>query len=172
MTCTSSHPRREFFLRIVAPFIATVLAGFITLVLWPRISNLLWPASDTYELVSVEVGDAVQGFPVPLRAVRVIHKPFRGRYITTIREVGKSQPICNGGMDVPYRPPGRPGTDAVVERDLAYWTEGARPPCMEALFPGQFILTTCVIMKAGDPFDIEKSTCADSNVFTIRPRPT
>lgn len=166
MTCHATKVRRSFFLSWVAPFIGAIMAFMVAFGLWPRVSSVLWPVTDWYELVSVEVGDAIEGDPVPLRAVRVIHRPFDGSYITTVREVGKSQPICNGGMEVPYKP----GSDTILDRDLAYWTEGAKPPCMDGLFPGEFILTTCVNIDTGDPLMPIKTACADSNVFVIHAR--
>jgi hypothetical protein len=166
MTCEATKMKRSFFLSWGAPFVGAILAFLVAFGLWPRLSDTLWPVEDWYELVSVEVGDAVQGTPIPLRAVRIIHRPFDGSYITTIREVGKSQPICNGGMAVPYKV----GDDTILERDIEYWTEGAKPPCMDSLYPGNFILTTCVVVNTRHPLDHVKMACADSNVFTIHPR--
>lgn len=89
-------------------FLFAFILLLIAYVAWPYASNKLWPTSAYYELHSVEVSDAKLGEPVPLRAFRDIRKPFLGSYITSVREVGHSTPICNGGGDSTYRP--QPGT--------------------------------------------------------------
>ena len=152
---------RHIFMRYVAPFVGALLAFLVAFGIWPTLSRWVWPATRYYELISVEIGDAVVGDPVPLRAVRVIKRPFAGEYNVSIRQVGHSAPICNGGMDVDYKT----GLDPVAERDLEWWTAGAVPACMGVLQPGRYVLTTCIYVKSP-----EREICKDSNPFTIRPR--
>ena len=152
-------PRQVAVKRYVAPVAGSLLGALIAFGLWPTLSKLAWPASRYYELISVEVGDADLGQPVPLRAVRVINRPFKGSYNVSIRAVGHSAPICNGGMPVDYKP----GKDTVAEKDLEWWTAGAIPDCTAALAPGRYVLSTCIYVHQP-----AREICADSNVFTIR----
>ena len=155
--------RRLRMIRFGAPLIGGIVAFLLMFEAWPWASRTIWPASRYYDLVSVEIGDAEVGQPVPLRAVRQIKRDFAGRYNVSIREVGKSAPICNGGMAVRYRA----GSDIVLDTDLEYWTAGAVPDCMSEMKPGMYILSTCIFIDIPP-----RETCRDSNVFTIRPRPT
>lgn len=147
--------------RYLAPFVGAILAFLIAFGVWPHLSRWVWPSSRYYELIAVEIGDARMGEPVPLRAVRVIHRPFSGAYNVSLRHVGRSAPVCNGGMEVDYKP----GHDTIAERDLEWWTAGAVPDCMSQLEPGQYVLSTCIYVDSP-----AREICRDSNVFTILPR--
>lgn len=141
--------------------VGTRVAAAILLV--PFIVNHAIPGSLWYELGRVHVDDAPVGGPVPVHVQRHIHRPFMGQYIVTVRPVGLSEPVCNGGMPVDYRA----SASAEVNRDLEYWSAGAFPPCTPALEPGRYIMTTTVIIQTGIPFLPRRTVRADSNVFQI-----
>lgn len=152
--------RRSSLQRYVAPMSGGLLAFLLMFEVWPWAYRQAWPVTRYYDLISVEVADAEVGATVPLRAVRVISRPFSGRYNVSIREVGKSAPICNGGMPVDYRA----GGDTVLDADLKYWTAGAVPDCMSKLGVGKYVLSTCIYVDRP-----ARETCRDSNQFSIRP---
>lgn len=156
MTDHQRHKTKPLF-ALIGAFLGMCLALWG----WPHVSRWLVPASRYYDSVAVEVGDAKMGDPVPLRVVRVIRKPFAGSYNVSVREVGKSAPICNGGMTVDYKT----GMDMVLDADLSYWTAGAIPDCMSQLQPARYVLSTCIYVKSP-----AREICRDSNVFTISPR--
>lgn len=140
------------------------VAAAILLVPW--VVDKAIPASLWYSLEAVHVDDALVGEPVPVQVRRSISRPFLGQYVVTVRPVGRPEPVCNGGSVVVYKPSQTPE----VSRDLAYWSAGAKPDCMDALEPGRYIMTTTIIIQTGIPFLPRRVVSLDSNAFRILPR--
>lgn len=159
-SCTKTRVIRGIVLRGLMPLAGMTVGAMLAFGTWPRISDRLWPASDYYEMtdVIVETADNIRGYIV--HAVRDIHQPFDGRYLTTIRRLGLAKPLCTGGKPLRYRPTadpaGAPDVPTVGDFSLEQWTDGAHPPCVEAVQEdaakhgaGMFEMESCIYIEEG-----------------------
>ena len=155
-------------------FIAMILGTFLFLVVGAGGYALLdrqFPASYWYELDSVIVtgpdgGAVVKGEPVFVAVRRTIHRDFLGSYVTTVRALPDLHTVCTGppgGLPVPYRT----GARLPEPLTLGYWTEGAQPPCEEALTAGHYILQTCITINPAIWLLSDRQVCRDSPPFEV-----
>lgn len=150
-----------------------VLAGFMTLGLMSfgigagmaYAFNAWFDTSRWYELHDVRVESGEDPRAINVVTTRDIHRPFTGSYIVSLRDVDRPHPsICDGGEMVSYEPDG-----TVVIMSLQRWTEGATPDCISALYPGSFVLKTCVQVLHSIPMIGRREQCATSNIFQVLP---
>ena len=158
--CARTNLFRNIIVHGLMPLAGMAAGMMLAIGAWPRVSDRLWPASSYYEMtdVVVETADDLRDYIV--HAVRDIHQPFDGRYETTIRRLGIAKPLCTGGKDLRYRPTadpaGAPDLPTVADFSLDQWTDGARPPCVEAIADearehggGMFEMESCIYIEEG-----------------------
>lgn len=122
------------------------------------------PTSYWFTVGDVRVSDAVEGECPFVRSDRVIRRPFVGRYIASIREVGAD------GFEIVIPPTAsnivhyRPDARLPQQATLQWWMEWRG--CY--LVSGRYVLDTTWQIEPDEPFS--KLVTARSNIFTIRPR--
>ena len=156
--CMTRSPMRFVVGKVLAPLVSMVIGTAAVIVAWPSVSNYVWPPNGYYDLTDVMVETADDLSEYMVYATRSIKRPFDGRYDIVIRRMGQSKPICDGGDSLRYRPP--TGSDGAVptiaDFTLHDWTEGAKPPCVDAIRqdvvkngPGVFEMESCIYIEEG-----------------------
>ncbi len=159
-SCMRTKLMRSITVHGLMPLSGMLVGAMLAFSIWPTVSDKLWPASDYYELIDVVVKTADNLEDYIVLATRDIHQPFDGRYETTIRRLGVAKPLCTGGKELRYRPTvdlaGAPDVPTTAGFSLEQWTDGARPPCIEAIQQeaqknggGSFEMETCVYIEEG-----------------------
>jgi hypothetical protein len=128
--------------------------------------QLLWPVERWYDLRKVAIADAAIGDTVTILIERVVNHQFTGRYNVVLLDVTTGQVVCEGGDETVYSP----ARQLPPTITLDWWTDGAEPPCQEAIQPGTFQLETCVQVMHSIPLIGRREDCATSNVFKISAR--
>lgn len=125
-----------------------------------------------FHLKSVEVSSPVDSSQmIELAVDREIHRPFRGSYLVTIREINGStqEAICEGKPLQPF--PYDPARDLPEPLSLTWWlgSDAYMQTCKENGFTAgkQFQIRTCHTVVA-TVWDLPLARrCVMSNVFTL-----
>lgn len=128
---------------------------------------VLWalPASVWFDSRSINVSDATEGAAPTVVEDRAIRFSFLGEYATTTRNVLTNEVAggCTGADRLRYRG----GLDGVQTRSLVEWTDG-KEGCA-SLAPGTYYTETCrTVLYPLWGILPRKTTCATSNIFTVR----
>ena len=128
---------------------------------------VLWalPASVWFDSRSINVSDATEGAAPTVVENRAILFSFLGEYATTTRNVLTNEVAggCTGADRLRYRG----GLDGVQTRSLVEWTDG-KVACA-SLAPGTYYTETCrTVLYPLWGILPRKTTCATSNIFTVR----
>ena len=138
-------------------------------VFWPALGlNLAMgalPARVWFDSHSIAISDAVQGSAPTVVEDRTIRFSFFGEYIATTREAltNKVASGCAGSGRVRYRG----GLSGVYTMSLVEWTDGKEGSAR--LEPGAYYTETCrTVLYPLWGILPRKTTCATSNIFTVR----
>lgn len=115
------------------------------------------PNSHWFAVRTITVGDAAVGEPIPVVVDRTIARPFRARWIATVRRVTRDglENACVGLGENDYRP------TAVLPRGLTLDAYLNRTCALPA---GQYRLT---VLWTIDDWPEDREVRADSNVFRV-----
>ena len=138
-------------------------------VFWPALGLylVLWamPSRVWFDSHSIAVSDAIAGAAPTVVEDRTIRFSFLGEYTATTRDVLTNEVSggCAGSGRVRYRG----GLSGVQTMSLVDWTDG-KVACA-SLAPGTYYTETCrTVLYPLWGILPRKTTCATSNIFTVR----